>query len=62
MISTRSEPLTPAPARTEMLVGALAVAQVPGELLLPTRKMKSAAVMLGCEPEISTMTPLIPLE
>ena len=49
-------------ARTETLVGALAVAHVPGELLLPTRKMKSAAVIVPCGPAISTMMPLIPLE
>ena len=51
MIVTRSEPPTPAPARTETLVGALAVPHRPGELLLPTRKMKSSAEMFGCEPD-----------
>ena len=62
MISTRSEPLTPAPARTETLTGAGAVAQALGVLLLPTRKMKSAAVIDGCEPAMSIITPLMPLE
>ena len=45
MISTRSEPPTPAPARTETLVGAGAVAQRAGRVVVADRKMKSSAVI-----------------
>ena len=38
------------------------MAHVPGELLLPTWKMKSVAVIVPCVPAMSTMMPLIPLE
>src|SRR5262245_49437256 len=62
MISMRSEPDTPAPARRVTLVGAGAVAHKLGVLLLPTLNWKSLTVMPGCAPEMSTMMPLIPRE
>ena len=62
--SKGEDPASPhAPARTETVVGAVAnKPQVVGELLLPTRNSKSSAEMFGCEPEMSTMMPFMPLE
>ena len=63
VMTTRSEPLTPAPVRTETALGAGAVDQVLGELLLPTLKTKSLAVIdvWSASPARSIMMPLIPL-
>ena len=50
----------PAPARTETVEGTGAVAHVLGVLFVPTRNVKSLAVMDPESPEMSTMMPLIP--
>ena len=62
--STRSEPPTPAPIRTEIAVGIGPAAQLLGVLLLPTLKTKSLALIDACvpPPDKSTMMPLIPRE
>ena len=65
--STRSEPPTPAPARTDTLIGLVAVAHVLGVLLLPTLNVKSFRMLASViEPWLpapcrSTMMPLMPL-
>ena len=62
--STRSEPLTPAPERTNTVAGNGATAHWPGELLLPTLNVKSLAVIepTPLAPNKSTITPVMPRE
>ena len=62
MTSTRLEPPVPAPLRRVTLAGAGAVVQLPGVLLSPTLKTKSAAVGVPARFRTSTMMPLIPRE
>ena len=66
--STRSAPPTPAPARTETLIGLGAVANVLGVLLLPILNVKSLKMLASeiepCVPPPcrSIMMPLMPRE
>jgi hypothetical protein len=61
VIITRSEALTPAPRRTITDSGAGADAHDPGELLVPIRNTKSAAVKSPGRLAMSMAIPLIPL-
>ena len=46
VMSTRSEPLMPAPVRTEMVGVAVSVVQELSELLVPTLNTKSLALIV----------------